>query len=188
MYFEKRVQPSIYSLLTIPEGSINKFLFHFVASSYVEETTCCRSMMERCPQIFISVDGCTVVLWIVILLVFSLGLHFFWCWIKPLEVLKFLLHVVHRVVSCLVESLLFCSSPFFGFWFTEFSLFRWSRILSSELMCENSPFIKFFIITKEHITSHCSWHWKFFQHILVFPRCKYRQVWFFDNVVRLLEQ
>ena len=101
---------------------------------------------------------------------------------------KFLLHVVHRVVSCLFESLLFCSSPFFGFWFTEFSLFRWSRILWSELMCETSPFIKFFIITKEHITSHCSWYWKFFQHILVFPRCKYRQVWFFDHVVRLLEQ
>ena len=115
----KRVHSSVYSLPTFPEGSISKFLFLFIAFSYVEEITCCRCMMERFPQIFILGDGCAVILWIFILLVFSLSLDFLWCWIKPPEVLKFLLHVVHRVVSCLFESLLFCSSPFFGCWFVE---------------------------------------------------------------------
>ena len=158
----KRVYSSIFSLPAFPEVSINKFLFHFMASSYVEETTCCKSVMERFPQIFVSVDGCTVILWIFILLVFSLGLHFFWCWIKPLEVLKFLLHVACRVVSCLVESLLFCTSPFFGCWFAECSLFRWSRILSSELMCENSLFMMFFIINKR------TYNWSVFLALKIF--------------------
>ena len=63
--------------------------------------------MERFPHIFISVDSCTVILWIVILLLSSLGLYFFWYWIKPLEVLEFLLHVAHRFFSCLVEPLSF---------------------------------------------------------------------------------
>ena len=71
------VHSSTYFSPAFPEGRINKFFFHFMAYSYVEETTCCSSMMERFPPIFISVDGCTVTLWVVILSVFSLGLHFF---------------------------------------------------------------------------------------------------------------
>ena len=121
----KRLHSSVYSLPAFPEGSINKFLFRFIFPSCVEETTCCRSIMERFPKIFISVDGCTVNYYIVCVFTSS---AFFWCWIKPLEVLKCFLHVAHRVVSCLVKSLLFYSSPFFGCWFAECSLFRWSIV------------------------------------------------------------
>ena len=71
----KRVHSSTYSLLAFPESSINKFLFSFMASSYVEQTTCCRTMMENFSQFLISVDVCLAILWIVILLVFSFGLH-----------------------------------------------------------------------------------------------------------------
>ena len=135
----KRVHLSIYSLSVFPEVSINKFIFHFMASSYVAETTCFMSMKERFPQILF--QWLVVIVWLGILKVFSLGLHIFWCWIKPLEVLKFLLQVGRRAVSCLVESLLFWTSPFFCCWFVDFSLFRWSRVLSSELICENILFI-----------------------------------------------
>ena len=101
-----------------------------------------------------------------------------WYWIKPLEVLKFLLRFAHRVVSCLAESSLFCSSPFSGCWFVECSLFRWSRMLSLESICQNSLFIIFSIITREHITSQCSWH--FFETFVFFQGARTNR---FDSLI-----
>ena len=123
----KRVHSSIFSLLALPEGTINKFVFHFMASLYFEETSCSRSTMEKIHQTF--VFGCTVISWTVILLLFAFGLNFFWCWVEPQTVLKFLLHVAHKVVSCLVESLFLWTSSFFGCLFVDCSLFFcWSSV------------------------------------------------------------
>ena len=121
----KWVHSSIYFLSAFPESSINKFLLHFMTSSYIEDTTCCRSMMEKfshaLKKTFITMDGCTVILCTVILysLVFSIVLHLFWCWVKSLAVLKFLLHVGHRYTWCLVESFFLWSSLLFGCWFVD---------------------------------------------------------------------
>ena len=83
-----------------------------------------------------------------------------WLFCKPLVVLKLLLQVAHKVVSSLVESLFIWFSLSFGCLFVDCSLFCWSSVLSSELICENSLFIIFSIDTKEHITGQCSWQLK----------------------------
>ena len=71
-------------------------LFHFTASSCIEDTTCYRSIAERFPQTVTSMDDCTVIFCMGFSLVFSL---FFWCWVKPLVALKFLLYHLYLAVG-----------------------------------------------------------------------------------------